>query len=133
MQQQQEYMLDNSSSQRQSHTFSRNQRVFRSLFWSLVWFLFPIPWTLAWILELWWHIPLFLSLPILFLGLAALIVGAVRYGWSPRPWEAAPRDEQREPGADQAEPSEVSGSDFSDPQPFHWENEQFQVPYPGQE
>jgi Flp pilus assembly protein TadB len=90
---QQEYMPRYSSSRRQSRRYTRRQRVFQSVFWSAGWFLLvPIILTIAFFLLFWWHIPLFLSLPILFPGLAVLIAWAVRYGWSRRPPEPTPKE-----------------------------------------
>jgi hypothetical protein len=95
---QQEYWPGRCNEERPSPLFSRQQRVFQSVVWSVIWVLVvPVILTLAWLLLVWWHFPLFLSLPVLFLSFAALMVRAVRSGWSPRPPKPAPKDEQRRP------------------------------------
>jgi hypothetical protein len=94
---QQEYRPGHRNEERPSPLFSRQQRVFQSVVWVLV---VPVILTLAWLLLVWWHFPLFLSLPVLFLSFAVLMMRAVRSGWSARPSKPAPKDVQRGPETD---------------------------------
>ncbi|SRR5258708_4435871 len=135
MQQQQQSMPGQHSFQRQPRTSSRGQRIFWSVFWSSFWLPFGLVWFIAFLFNSCCQMPLYLSLPIVFAGYVALLVVAVRHyhQFQRADWSSRPRHEPKESWEDQAQPSEGSSSDFADPQPFHWETEHFQVPYPEQE
>lgn len=137
MKQQREFLLLRHSLKLQHHALSRKQHVFQSLFWPLVWFFLSLVWTLAWMLEIWWNIPVFLSLPILLLGLAALIVGAVRYGWSRQTSKPSQSPHEQREAWEEASTPDVFLNRFSDPprvsHPFGKDEEHFQVWYPEQE